>query len=134
MTWLRLTLLKIGTGSAKGLQKYNVLASLVIAQGCLESGFGSSGLSQQANNLFGVKGTYNGKYVLMWTKEQDKHGNETRLQARFRKYPSYVESLADLGSLYTRLSRYKAVVGEKDYKKATAAVAKVVMPPTSIML
>ncbi|WP_391509472.1 glucosaminidase domain-containing protein, partial [Bacillus pumilus] len=51
-------------------------------------------------------------------------GNVTRIQAKFRKYPSYAESLADLGSLYTRLSRYKAVVGEKDYKKATAAVSK----------
>ncbi|MFM2573757.1 phage tail protein [Bacillus safensis] len=115
---------KLAPGAQKVYKKYNVLASLVIAQGCLESGFGASDLSKQAYNLFGVKGTYNGKYVLMWTKEQDKHGNETRVQARFRKYPSYAESLADLGSLYTRLSRYKDVVGEKDYQKATAAVAK----------
>ncbi|MDM5320927.1 phage tail protein [Bacillus pumilus] len=115
---------KLAPGAQKVHKKYNVLASLVIAQGCLESGFGSSGLSKQANNLFGIKGTYNGKYVLMWTSEQDKKGNVTRIQAKFRKYPSYAESLADLGSLYTRLSRYKAVVGEKDYKKATAAVSK----------
>ncbi|WAT79045.1 phage tail protein [Bacillus safensis] len=115
---------KLAPGAQKVHKKYNVLASLVIAQGCLESGFGSSGLSQQANNLFGIKGTYNGKYVLMWTSEQDKKGNVTRIQAKFRKYPSYAESLADLGSLYTRLSRYKDVVGEKDYKKATAAVSK----------
>ncbi|WP_338705762.1 phage tail protein [Bacillus altitudinis] len=115
---------KLAPGAQKVYKKYNVLASLVIAQGCLESGFGSSGLSQQANNLFGIKGTYNGKYVLMWTSEQDKKGNVTRIQAKFRKYPSYAESLADLGSLYTRLSRYKDVVGEKDYKKATSAVSK----------
>ncbi|MGY8620300.1 phage tail protein [Bacillus safensis] len=115
---------KLAQGAQKVQKKYNVLASLVIAQGCLESGFGSSGLSKQANNLFGIKGTYNGKYVLMWTSEQDKKGNVTMIQAKFRKYPSYAESLADLGSLYTRLSRYKAVVGEKDYKKATAAVSK----------
>ncbi|HCO80184.1 phage tail protein [Bacillus sp. (in: firmicutes)] len=115
---------KLAPGAQKVYKKYNVLASLVIAQGCLESGFGSSGLSQQANNLFGIKGTYNGKYVLMWTSEQDKKGNVTRIQAKFRKYPSYAESLADLGSLYTRLSRYQDVVGEKDYKKATAAVSK----------
>ncbi|WP_144462644.1 phage tail protein [Bacillus pumilus] len=115
---------KLAPGAQKVYKKYNVLASLVIAQGCLESGFGSSGLSQQANNLFGIKGTYNGKYVLMWTSEQDKKGNVTRIQAKFRKYPSYAESLDDLGSLYTRLSRYKDVVGEKDYKKATAAVSK----------
>lgn len=115
---------KLAPGAQKVYKKYNVLASLVIAQGCLESGFGKSDLSQKAHNLFGVKGTYNGKYVLMWTSEQDKKGNVTRIQAKFRKYPSYAESLADLGSLYTRLSRYKDVVGEKDYKKATAAVSK----------
>ncbi|UDB49897.1 phage tail protein [Bacillus safensis] len=115
---------KLAPGAQKVYRKYNVLASLVIAQGCLESGFGKSDLSQKAHNLFGVKGTYNGKYVLMWTTEQDKKGNETRVQAPFRKYPSFAESLEDLGSLYTRLSRYKAVVGEKDYKKATAAVSK----------
>ena len=115
---------KLAPGAKKVQKKYKVLASLVIAQGCLESGFGSSDLSKQAYNLFGIKGTYNGKYVLMWTKEQDKQGNETRVQAPFRKYPSFAESLEDLGSLYTRLSRYKAVVGEKDYQKATAAVAK----------
>jgi len=113
---------KLAPGAQKVFKKYNVLASLVIAQGCLESGFGTSGLSQQANNLFGIKGTYNGKYVLMWTSEQDKKGNVTRVQAKFRKYPSYSESLADLGSLYTRLSRYKAVVGETNYKKACQAV------------
>ncbi|MFV9830410.1 glycoside hydrolase family 73 protein, partial [Bacillus velezensis] len=90
-------------GAQKVRKKYNVLASLVIAQGCLESGFGTSGLSKQAYNLFGIKGTYNGKYVLMWTSEQDKYGNVERVQAKFRKYPSYAESLADLGSLYNRL-------------------------------
>ncbi|WP_144626687.1 phage tail spike protein [Bacillus altitudinis] len=115
---------KLAPGAKKVQKKYKVLASLVIAQGCLESGFGSSDLSKQAYNLFGIKGTYNGKYVLMWTKEQDKQGNETRVQAPFRKYPSFAESLEDLGSMYTRLSRYKAVIGEKDYQKATAAVAK----------
>ncbi|MCY7696534.1 glucosaminidase domain-containing protein, partial [Bacillus safensis] len=77
---------KLAPGAQRVQKKYNVLASLVIAQGCLESGFGASDLSQQAYNLFGVKGTYNGKYVLMWTKEQDKNGNETRVKARFRKY------------------------------------------------
>lgn len=112
----------LSSGAQKVYKKYNVLASLVIAQGCLESGFGESGLAKSAKNLFGVKGTYNGKYVLMWTYEQDKRGNVTRIQAKFRKYPSYTQSLEDLGSLYTRLSRYKAVVGEKNYKKACQAV------------
>ncbi|WP_025807255.1 phage tail spike protein, partial [Bacillus licheniformis] len=78
---------------------------------------------------FGIKGTYNGQYVLMWTTEYDKSGNATRVQAKFRKYPSWYESIQDLAKLYINgtswdPNHYKAVVGEKDYQKATAALVK----------
>ncbi|MCY7961367.1 phage tail protein [Bacillus spizizenii] len=111
------------------LKNYNILASLVIAQGCLESAYGTSGLATQGKNLFGIKGTYNGQYVLMWTTEYDKQGNAIRVQAKFRKYPSWYESMQDLANLYVNgvswdKDHYRAVVGEKDYKKATAALVK----------
>ncbi|ANB56597.1 mannosyl-glycoendo-beta-N-acetylglucosaminidase family protein [Anoxybacillus sp. B7M1] len=50
-------------------EKYNILASLVIAQACLESKFGQSGLAQKGKNLFGIKGTYNGQSITMKTAE-----------------------------------------------------------------
>ncbi|MCX2823347.1 phage tail protein [Bacillus sp. H1F1] len=111
------------------LKNYNILASIVIAQGCLESGYGTSGLATKGKNLFGIKGTYNGQYVLMWTTEYDKKGNAVRVQAKFRKYPSWYESMQDLAKLYTNglswdKDHYKAIVGETDYKKATAALVK----------
>ncbi|MEC3837048.1 phage tail protein, partial [Bacillus licheniformis] len=98
-------------------------------QACLESAWGTSGLVQKGKNLFGIKGTYNGQYVLMWTTEYDKSGNATKVQARFRKYPSWYESIQDLAKLYVNgtswdPNHYKAVVGEKDYKKASAALVK----------
>ncbi|WP_061578559.1 phage tail protein, partial [Bacillus licheniformis] len=104
-------------------------ASLIIAQACLESAWGTSGLAQKGKNLFGIKGTYNGQYVLMWTTEYDRKGNATRVQAKFRKYPSWYASLQDLAKLYVNGTswdpdHYKAIVGEKDYKKATAALVK----------
>ncbi|WP_271725612.1 phage tail protein [Bacillus paralicheniformis] len=110
-------------------KKYDILASLIIAQACLESGWGTSELAQKGKNLFGIKGTYNGQYVLMWTTEFDKSGNATKVQARFRKYPSWYESIQDLAKLYINGTswdpdHYKAVVGEKDYKKATAALVE----------
>ena len=110
-------------------KKYDILASLIIAQACLESGWGTSELAQKGKNLFGIKGTYNGQYVLMWTTEYDKSGNATKVQARFRKYPSWYESIQDLAKLYVNgtswdPNHYKAVVGEKDYKKASAALVK----------
>ncbi|KRL61781.1 muramidase family protein [Latilactobacillus fuchuensis] len=74
----------------------NLYASVMIAQASLESGFGSSSLGKAPNyNLFGVKGSYNGSSVYMWTNEDDGHGNLYQIQAAFRKYPSYYQSLQD---------------------------------------
>ncbi|WP_169056837.1 phage tail protein [Bacillus pumilus] len=110
-------------------KKYNILASLIIAQSCLESGWGKSDLAQKGKNLFGIKGSFNGQSVLMWTTEYDKKGKATRVQAPFRKYPSWYESVQDLAKLYLKgvswdPNIYKAVIGEKDYTKATAALVK----------
>lgn len=74
----------------------------------------------------------------MWTTEYDKNGNATRVKAKFRKYPSWYESLQDLAKLYVNGTswdpdHYKAVVGEKDYKKATAALVKAIMLQTRLM-
>ncbi|KAA6475138.1 phage tail spike protein [Bacillus swezeyi] len=120
---------EIAADAQRIYKKYDILASLIIAQACLESAWGTSGLAQKGKNLFGIKGTYNGQYVLMWTTEYDKNGNATRVQAKFRKYPSWYASLQDLAKLYVNgtswdPNHYKAVVGEKDYKKATAALVK----------
>ena len=56
---------EIAVDAQRIYKKYNILASLIIAQGCLESAWGQSALAQEGKNLFGIKGTYNGKYVLM---------------------------------------------------------------------
>ncbi|KUL11753.1 phage tail protein [Bacillus licheniformis] len=120
---------EIAPDAQRVYKKYDILASLIIAQACLESAWGTSGLVQKGKNLFGIKGTYNGQYVLMWTTEYDKNENPTRVQAKFRKYPSWTESIQDLANLYVNgtswnPNQYKVVVGEKDYKKATAALIK----------
>ncbi|TWK60637.1 phage tail protein [Bacillus licheniformis] len=120
---------EIAPDAQRVYKKYDILASLIIAQACLESAWGTSGLVQKGKNLFDIKGTYNGQYVLMWTTEYDKSGNATKVQARFRKYPSWYESIQDLAKLYVNgtswdPNHYKAVVGEKDYKKASAALVK----------
>lgn len=91
-----------------------ILASLTAAQGFIESGKGNSGLTQKCNNLFGIKGKYNGEGELFWTTEYY-NGIKTRVQAYFRKYPSWAESVADHSSLFNRLARYKNLRGETDY-------------------
>ncbi|MBQ5864175.1 MAG: glucosaminidase domain-containing protein, partial [Bacteroidales bacterium] len=37
------------------MRMYNIPASIILAQGCLESGNGNSSLAVKANNHFGIK-------------------------------------------------------------------------------
>ena len=74
----------------------DIYTSVMIAQAALESGWGTSSLSKAPNhNLFGVKGSYNGQSVNMQTLEDSGGQNYYSIQADFRKYPSYQESLED---------------------------------------
>nr|WP_251006003.1 GW dipeptide domain-containing protein [Carnobacterium sp. ISL-102] len=106
-------------------------ASVIIAQAIHESAYGSSGLSNPPNhNLTGIKGSYNGQYVKMWTWEHDeKFDADVSILANFRKYPSYFEALEDHG----KKMRYGTTWNSKiysgtwvnnttSYKDATAAL------------
>lgn len=104
------------------MRKSGILASLTAAQALIESKYGNSGLTQEANNLFGITGTYNGQSVKMETKEYDKNGKPYKRIADFRKYPSWVESIADHSAMFNRLKRYANLRGCTDWKKATVNV------------
>lgn len=112
---------------AQRIQKeYGILASLVIAQAIHESNWGKSGLATKGKNLFGIKGSYNGESITMRTWEVVK-GEKIWIDAHFRKYPSWYESLQDLANLYKNgvswdRNKYKAIIGEDDYKQAAKAV------------
>lgn len=101
-------------------ERSQILPSLTIAQAILESNWGQSGLATRANNLFGIKGTYQGKGENFETKEFYS-GKWVTITAQFRKYPSFEGSVRDHNDLLNK-SRYKAVKGEKEYKKACYAV------------
>ena len=94
-----------------------ILASLTAAQAFIESNKGNSGLTVQCNNLFGIKGEYKGQSGLFWTTEYY-NGVRTRVQAKFRKYPSWAESIADHSDLFNRMKRYENLRGETNYQKA----------------
>lgn len=60
--------------AVQDMRKYGVPASLTLAQAILESNWGTSGLTQKANNLFGIKGTGPAGSVTMQTTEyQGRH-------------------------------------------------------------
>ena len=99
------------------MRKSGILASLTASQALIESNKGNSGLTQKANNLFGIKGSYNGQNVKMWTTEYY-NGVPQRVLAAFRAYPSWAESIADHSDLFNRLKRYENLRGLTDYKLA----------------
>ena len=107
---------KVKDGAIKGMKNYGVLASLTIAQAILESGWGSSALSTKANNLFGIKAHGSENYVVMKTKEYV-NGKYVTVDAKFRKYNSWNESIEDHAKFLVENKRYKNLIGEKDYKK-----------------
>lgn len=108
----------IRQGSINGWNKYGVLPSTVAAQAILESGWGSSGLSNIANNLFGIKGDYNGSYVTMPTQEYI-NGQWITINANFRKYPSRNESIEDHGRFLNDNPRYHNLLWQTDYRVVT---------------
>lgn len=90
----------IGEPARQLAQEHDLYASVMIAQAILESGSGGSGLSQPPYfNLFGIKGSYKGESVTMATQEDDGSGSYYTIDAAFRSYPSYRESLADYAEL-----------------------------------
>ncbi|MCH4009937.1 glycoside hydrolase family 73 protein [Companilactobacillus sp.] len=79
----------------KAAGEYGLYTSVMLAQAILESGWGQSDLATEANNLFGIKGDYNGAYVSMPTSEWSADQGWYKIYANFRKYPSYYESFLD---------------------------------------
>ncbi|CZQ92272.1 GW dipeptide domain-containing protein [Trichococcus collinsii] len=74
---------------------YNLYASVMIAQASLETAYGTSKLSTVGNNLFGIKGSYDGNSIVMRTWEEESDGSIIWIDAFFRLYPSYYESMID---------------------------------------
>jgi peptidoglycan hydrolase-like protein with peptidoglycan-binding domain len=108
----------ISQGAVKGYTDYGILASLTMAQAILESAWGSSKLSQKANNLFGIKAnsSWGGKRITMETAEW--YGDKKQIvKADFRAYDSFNESIEDHNKLLS-YSRYKSLSECRDYKSA----------------
>ncbi|EQA5428734.1 glucosaminidase domain-containing protein [Enterococcus hirae] len=91
---------KISESARKIGQENDLYASVMIAQAILESASGQSQLAQAPNyNLFGIKGTHNGKSVSFATQEDLGNGTLYTTQATFRQYENYEESLNDYAQL-----------------------------------
>lgn len=115
----------VGALASADMKKTGVLASLTIAQAILESAYGTSGLATGGKALFGIKVTkaWKGKVYCSDTKEcYDGLNLVTVKNAVFRAYDSWEESITDHSAFLKANKRYKAVIGETDYKKACEAI------------
>jgi flagellum-specific peptidoglycan hydrolase FlgJ len=105
------------------MKQSGILASLTAAQALIESNRGNSGLTTKANNLFGIKGSYNKQSVSMLTTEYY-NGVKTRVYQNFRKYPSWQESVNDHSAMFNRMARYENLRNCQDYEEACTNVKK----------
>ena len=129
---------KVGSLFTADEKKTGILACVSMAQFILESGYGSSELAQNANNVFGMKkslsgntwsgSTWDGKSIYTKkTQEEYKQGEMTTITAEFRKYPCVEDSIADhgaylLGAMNGSKQRYAGLKNCKDYKKAVQII------------
>jgi len=90
---------------------YGIPASIILAQGILESGAGRGDLCIRANNHFGIK-CHDG-----WTGESVRHDDDSS-QECFRKYYEPAESFNDHALFLTGRSRYASLfdLPKEDYK------------------
>lgn len=125
---------KVAPMYQESMKKTGMLASVGIAQFCLESGYGKTDLAEFANNLHGMKCSLSGntwknsvwdgesKYTKK-TKEQTPSGQEYTVTADFRKYSCCEDSIADraayfVGAMNGNKKRYPNINKQTDYKKA----------------
>ena len=104
--------------------KEGILPSITAAQAILESGWGSSELAKVPNNnLFGIKDSedWHGEIVTVPTQEY-LNGDYITVNAAFRKYASWNDSVVDHAKFFTstewRKDNYRKVVNETDYRIA----------------
>ncbi|MFA9375741.1 MAG: glucosaminidase domain-containing protein [Lachnotalea sp.] len=116
---------QVATLASADMKKNKVLASLTIAQAILESSYGETELATGGNALFGIKAnsTWKGKVYCKDTQEcYDGVTMVTVSDATFRAYDNWEDSINDHSAFLIANKRYKAVIGETDYKEACTAI------------
>lgn len=96
--------------SMEEMKRSGIPASITLAQGIIESGFGNSRLATKANNHFGIK-------CHDWSGPSVKHDDDAKNEC-FRKYKNAEHSYKDHSDFLTDKSRYAALfeLAPDDYK------------------
>lgn len=78
---------------------------VTVAQAALESGWGQSMLSREANNYFGIKAHGSHERIVMETVEYE-HGVRVVVQSEFAKYSSLLECIQCRDAILLRAPTY----------------------------
>lgn len=101
---------------------YGILPSITISQAILESGWGESTLSEEYNNLFGIKADnrWSGETAQLETKEN----YDDVIVGSFRAYDSFKSSIRDHGKFLYENERYRnnGLFEAKNYKEQAQAL------------
>lgn len=117
---------QLKAGAYYNWRNFKVLPSVCAAQAAIESGWGESGLTKQANNLFGMKGSYNGASVTMRTAEYTAGGQLYYINAAFRKYPNWNASVVDYANNLRKSGYYPAsAFTTQDYRTQITLIGRV---------
>ena len=125
----------LGPMATQDMRETGVLASLTMAQGIYESGWGTSWMAKNINNLFGIKAYEPGwqgkvycrktsKIYVNFADAKNKLGDYYKdcVGQFFRVYDSWADSVKDHSALFTTMSRYENLIGVTDYKVACRLV------------
>lgn len=119
----------VGPMCTNDMRDNHILASVSVAQAIWESGWGTSTLAKQANNLFGIRAysTWSGKvfdrndcilydnWAAVYAAKGEAYVKANTL-AFWRGYNSWQESVNDHSALFNNMSIYARIRGNYDYK------------------
>ena len=99
-------------------------AMVTVAQAALESNWGQSKLSREANNYFGIKAHGSHQRIQMCTDECE-HGADVEVKAEFAKYLSMLDCFQCRDGILLRAAVYKGAVEKRcDEAAFIAEIAK----------
>ena len=102
---------KFAPAAVKNMRFYKIPASITLAQGVLESGYGESTLAKKANNHFGIK------CHKEWRGRSIRHDDDEEDEC-FRSYKNPLKSYRDHSLFLVDRNRYNSLfkLKRKDYK------------------
>jgi LysM repeat protein len=120
--WQRDFIMSVAPGARASQRKTGVPASVTLAQAILESDWGRSKLTREANNLFGIKaqrgpGSAGIYEINTW---EVYGGQNVTVLAAFKAYTTLADSISDHGWWFHDNSRYHGALKVKDDPRAFA--------------